>query len=314
MPLSLEAAKPAEMHLPRRDDSECEACRGTRLSFWLEKSGDRFVRCRDCGLKFREKIPSSEDLFKFYEGAASNYYLHAPKMSIDQAIDHSERLDEIRPYRKLGRVLDVGCSTGGFLRPARKDGWECYGVDISPTVAEFCKKDGLNVFAGKLVDSHYPDEYFDVVRCWASLEHVTDPFLCLKEAKRILRKGGLLLFSVPNGNCLIFALLKEKYRYICSEHLYYYSKKSIQRILQRADFPPAKRLFSDTFDVFSFLEDWQGISYDSTAQAQQKERDFVQTAKQRWYHRPLQWAYRNFRWGLKQAGLGDIWFVYVEKS
>ncbi len=85
-------------------------------------------------------------------------------------------------------------------------------------------------------------------------------------------------------------------------------------MLRRAGFQSAQRLFSDTFDVFSFLEDWKGVSYDSTAQAQQKERDFVQTAKQRWYHRPIKWAYKNFRAGLKITGWGDIWFVYVEKQ
>ena len=199
-------------------------------------------------MAFREKIPSAEELFKFYEDAASGYYLHETKMTIDQSLEHSGRLDEVRPYRKLGRILDVGCSTGGFLRPAKKDGWECYGVDISPTVAEYCKKDGLNVFAGKLVDSQYPDGYFDVVRCWASLEHVTDPFLCLKESKRILRKGGLLLFSVPNVSSLIFRLLKGKYRYICAEHLYYFSRKSLKKILNRAGYK-SSRQFSRSEDT-----------------------------------------------------------------
>lgn len=300
-------------HLPKRKDSECEACGGLRLRFWIAKEGVDFVRCAGCGLAQRRQLPPLQELFELYENFAREYYLEKDKKEIDEGIDHSERLQEIRSYRKNGRLLDVGCSTGGFLKAAQKEGWEPYGVDLSPTVAEFCKKDGLKVFAGPLVESGYPDEFFDVVRLWATLEHATEPFPYLQEAHRILRKGGLLLFSVPNVDCLIFRLLGKRYRYICPEHLYYYSKHSIRSLMSRAGFSHF-RVSAKTFDAFSFLEDWKGKKLILTAQTAKREREFVQAAKQSWYHQPLKMAYRFFLRFLETTELGDIWFVYAEKE
>ena len=45
----------------------------------------------------------------------------------------------------------------------------------------------------------YNSEYFDVVTGWDVIEHFPEPpFKLLKEIKRILKKDGTLLVSVPN--------------------------------------------------------------------------------------------------------------------
>ncbi len=290
----------------------CEACQSPDFRFWLRKAGVDFVQCRRCGLRYRKELPSPEELFNLYESFAREYYLGEDKKEIDETLDHSDRLRVIAPYRREGRILDVGCSTGGFLKAARQEGWEPYGVDFSPTVAQACEREELKVFGGTLMEAKYPGEFFDVVRLWATLEHVRDPFLCLKESFRILRKGGLALFSVPNGDCLIFKLLRARYRYICPEHLYYYSKRSIQTLLKRVGFRKF-RLSAEGFDTFTFFEDWKGSQPESTAETTQREREFVKKAKQRWYHQPLKQLHRAALTLLKGGGLGDIWYVYAEK-
>lgn len=291
---------------------KCETCGGANFRPWLTKEGIDYVHCDSCGLARRSEIPAVEELLKFYEDAARDYYLQSEKMSNDGALDHSQRVAELRPYRKLGRMLDVGCSTGGFLRSAQKDGWECHGVDLSPTVANFCKKDGFQVFGGQLIHAGYPGEYFDVVRFWATLEHTTDPFLCLQESRRILRKGGLLLLSVPSVDSLMVRILGGRYRYICAEHLYYYSRESLKKILTRAGYA-GLRIFSDTFDSFTFLEDFKAKSFQSTAHTHEKERRFVEKAKSHWYHKPLKWTYHSILKTMRLLDLGDNWFAYAEK-
>lgn len=290
----------------------CEACQSPDFRPWLRKAGVDFVQCRRCGLRYRLDLPTRGELLQLYESFAREYYLQHDKSEIDETLNHSERLRAIAPFRKEGRILDVGCSTGGFLKAAREEGWEPYGVDFSPTVAQACQADGLKVFPGTLPEAQYPNEYFDVVRLWATLEHVRDPFLCLKESHRILKKGGLALFSVPNGDCLMFKLLGGKYRYVCPEHLYYYSKRSLKALMARVGFGKF-RLSAEGFDVFSFFEDWKGIQPESTAETTQRERRFVKKSKQSWYHKPLKEIHRASLKFLEWGELGDIWYVYAEK-
>lgn len=64
---------------------------------------------------------------------------------------------------------------------------------------------GIDIVAGKGVDfemnAHdimFKDDYFDLVICVNTLEHDDDVVASLKEMKRVCKKGGLILLSVPN--------------------------------------------------------------------------------------------------------------------
>jgi SAM-dependent methyltransferase len=46
---------------------------------------------------------------------------------------------------------------------------------------------------------HIPDETYDVIVCTMVLEHVANPFLAVKELRRILKTGGRLLIIVPSA-------------------------------------------------------------------------------------------------------------------
>jgi len=51
--------------------------------------------------------------------------------------EQSHRLRFIRPYKKSGRILDVGCGKGYFLLACRTLGYEVEGLDISAEAAAF---------------------------------------------------------------------------------------------------------------------------------------------------------------------------------
>ena len=50
------------------------------------------------------------------------------------------------------------------------------------------------------------DASFDLVTAFQILEHLENPFFVMREVKRILRKGGLFVFSVPNPYNLVYRL------------------------------------------------------------------------------------------------------------
>ena len=98
-------------------------------------------------------------------------------------------------------LLDVGCGNGIFLSMVlNKFDVEVSGIDISPGMIEKSKEllDGRADL--KVGDSeHLPwnDKSFDIVTCSASFHHYPGPELALKEMKRVLRPGGILMIADP---------------------------------------------------------------------------------------------------------------------
>jgi hypothetical protein len=75
------------------------------------------------------------------------------------------------------------------------------GVDISPeVVAHACKKygDKVTFSVGSCTDIPLDDASVDVVVSFETLEHLAEHELMLKEVKRVLRPGGILILSSPD--------------------------------------------------------------------------------------------------------------------
>ena len=70
----------------------------------------------------------------------------------------------IKKYKTQGSLLDIGCSVGIFLKIAKQDGWETYGLEISKDTAKLARKRyGLEVLVGSLHQTNFEPDSFDVV-------------------------------------------------------------------------------------------------------------------------------------------------------
>jgi SAM-dependent methyltransferase len=92
-----------------------------------------------------------------------------------------------------GRVLDVGCGTmpfkGHLERLPAVTGYDSLDVEArTPGVTFIASIDRM---------APVPDATYDTVLCSEVLEHVPDPFAGLREIRRVLKPGGVLLLSVP---------------------------------------------------------------------------------------------------------------------
>ena len=106
----------------------------------------------------------------------------------------------LRELRRLasGRLLDVGCGEGQFLRRAGKD-FDAFGIEISQAGALAAQRvSSADVRVGSATALPYADREFDVITCFDVVEHLPDPSRFFFEAARVLRLGGVLFFSTPN--------------------------------------------------------------------------------------------------------------------
>lgn len=105
---------------------------------------------------------------------------------------------EIRLGGSPGRLLDVGCGDGHFLRLARKRGWKPYGVEPVQELVREARKDGLDVSKGVLADLLQDGGVFDLITYWDVLMLVDHPLHEVQEALGRLSERGFLYLRVRN--------------------------------------------------------------------------------------------------------------------
>ncbi len=99
-----------------------------------------------------------------------------------------------------GRVLDLGCASGGLLALLRARAGYLAGLELSPTAAETAGRIGDEVVCGALEDPELPfaEASFDVVVLADVLEHLVDSVPALGRAIGWCAPGGSVIVSVPN--------------------------------------------------------------------------------------------------------------------
>jgi len=118
-------------------------------------------------------------------------------------LDHVERYKFASRYIKGKEVLDLSCGTGYGSRILYDSGAKkVVGVDISSETINFAyakyKVNGLEFKVGNVLNIDFPENYFDVITCFETIEHVQNQKKALMELRRILKPMGLLIISSPN--------------------------------------------------------------------------------------------------------------------
>ena len=149
-------------------------------------------------------------------------------------------LAEARPGE---RVLDLGCGAGRFVAALRDGGADPVGVEIAEAALERARRNAPGADLRLLEpDGSLPLEHGSVDLVWCSevLEHVADTEHLLLEARRVLRRGGRLLITVPfHGRvkaALIGLLRFERHFDPTGQHLRFYTAGSLARTLADAGF------------------------------------------------------------------------------
>lgn len=107
------------------------------------------------------------------------------------------------PYQDTVRLLDLGCAEGLTLLAVRRmlGRGEYTGIEYSTELLGFAPElpDDVRLFQGdaSALPANIEDDHYDAVTALALLEHLEEPALALREAYRVLRKGGLFIATSP---------------------------------------------------------------------------------------------------------------------
>jgi SAM-dependent methyltransferase len=100
------------------------------------------------------------------------------------------------------RLLEIGCGEGGnFVHlAASSPRTRLVGVDFSPAKARFAARaTSASAVAADAAHLPFADESFDAVLIRDVLHHLPDRLAALREAHRVLRRGGRLTLIEPNA-------------------------------------------------------------------------------------------------------------------
>lgn len=215
-----------------------------RQSVHLVKSGFSIFRCGNCGVLFVFPQPEKEVLQRLY---TADYFSRGGKYAMDRGKDpvdvnrHNEtrRIQLLtRLYPARGKLLDVGCATGGFLEVALSNGFDVSGVETSPFAAEWTRhRLNISVTTGVLTEAQLPENYYDCITFWDVLSNLPNPSETMVKAHHILKKDGLLVLSTGDTGSLWSKMTGKNWQlFTPPEHLFFYNRKSLENLLGRGGF------------------------------------------------------------------------------
>ena len=191
---------------------ECPTCATRSAEVVYQLRCHAVVRCQRCRVLYNSYFPSKDQSAKVF---SEDYHFGVQKAAFEiqrkdyqndpsiPLFEHGLNILEQRLGRR-GRVLDVGCGLGTFMKVADNRGWKPCGVEISQHAAEHtATKYGFEVFNGEIEEATFADSSFDVVTFWDVIEHVSLPRDNLLRAYQLLTPDGLLLITTDNFDCLI---------------------------------------------------------------------------------------------------------------
>lgn len=147
----------------------------------------------------------ARDAFEFSAG----YYAASREAEAGFRLQRGIVLDMLAGER--GAVLDIGCATGSIIAPLRERGFTVTGMEYAPGMLGFAQQRfsqdaGVRFSLGDLEHLPFAAASFDHITCLGVLEYLPDYEASLAEIARVLRPGGLAIFSIPNRRSPFYVL------------------------------------------------------------------------------------------------------------
>ncbi len=183
----------------------CPICDSPNQGDYMKVDRYQIVQCMRCRFLFVSPPPTKQALTAFYQqpeyykGGAFGYndYFAQRESHERLARRRLNRIEQLRPGR--GRILDVGCAAGFFLKVAQDHGWDVCGVELSEDMVAYASRLIGQPIARRVMALDAKPASFDAITLWEYIEHIPDPRDEVRRLVELLKPGGVLALSTPNA-------------------------------------------------------------------------------------------------------------------
>jgi len=223
----------------------CPACGHLKAAPKYTKNGFDYVTCLNCDTFYVNPRPPGAVLDWFYRDSVNYAYWNAHIFPASETarrerifVPRVDRLLEI--CEKYGletdALLEVGAGFGTFCTELQSRGIfkRVVGVEPTPGLAETCRGRGIEIIEAPVetIDSNVVGQ-FDVIASFEVIEHLFAPAEFVKSMLRLLKPGGLLMLTCPNGKGFDIDTLKTVSTSVDHEHLNYFNPESLASLLKQ---------------------------------------------------------------------------------
>jgi len=237
------------------------------------------VQCKSCGFAYTNPRPYGEELAKYYPDDAGYFrpviveekarkltflkkklynkilaaylgYSHLSDMNrlekiflmpLFLLVKRRVEISGIPPFVQNGKMLEIGCSYGLYLKHMRELGWEVVGVEPNRKAADFGQKEFRLRIINDSLENVDITEKFDVIAMRMVLEHLPSASKAVEKAFELLEEGGRLIIIVPDFSGIEFRLFKEYcYDLHVPAHLNHFTTLTLRQYLKKSGFKVEK--------------------------------------------------------------------------
>ncbi|OSO97103.1 hypothetical protein B7O87_01085 [Cylindrospermopsis raciborskii CENA303] len=204
------------------------------------KTGGSLVLCQSCGTVQK---PVTEIYLKEAEIIYAQYEIYSQSGGVEQsAFDSITGAAKSRSTKLVewlttnwnlpstGKLLDIGCGNGAFLRAfgSTYPKWLMTGLELNDRNREVVEAiSGVQSLHVGSIESL--QDKFNVISLIHALEHIPDPSSFLHGLKEKLLPGGILLIEVPNLRTSPFDIL-------IADHCTHFTSTILSKVVDRANF------------------------------------------------------------------------------
>jgi 2-polyprenyl-3-methyl-5-hydroxy-6-metoxy-1,4-benzoquinol methylase len=216
-------------------DRACIACdKNSPHVFRFKVNGCEIWQCEQCGLGRAETStfdPKSYYTVDYFSGSRADGYSDYLGAEPVLRREFARSIDFVRRFVPSGRLLDVGCAYGFFLKQARCH-FDIFGIELAEQAAASCREAGLNVLSGVANESNMERiGEVDVITMFDVIEHLPQPREVLALCYRYLKPGGIIVITTGDFASMAARWAGAKWRLMTPpQHLWYFTQESLWRI------------------------------------------------------------------------------------
>lgn len=202
------------------------------------------VICQHCGLVYISPREDDDCVKDHYASGTFSIQARGSNYPTTKKFNQSEMM-ALNRFRVLcsavdlqsihtGRLLEIGCGVGSFLRLMKGAGWDVLGLEPDTIYAESGKQNySVSIQSQMYEEVNFPDHFFDMVATFHVIEHVISPKAFLEKVSKDLKVGGLLYLETP---CIERPYGGNLENFFWKDHLYTFSKNTLLGLLQQLGF------------------------------------------------------------------------------